>query len=65
MIYQRATKQLQAAGINDIQIVKRLYGAAPECVLWERQHSQCFKTPAEAVNAVLAGFRPRHILPSE
>lgn len=58
MIYKRATQQLRAAGIMDINIVKRLYGASPEHTEWERQQSQCFKTPSEAVSAVLAGFRP-------
>ena len=65
MTYKRATKKLLAAGITDILIVKRLYGAAPECLNWERQTSRCFATPDEAANAVIAGFRPTHILPPD
>lgn len=58
MIYKRATAQLEKAGVQNIQIVKRLYGASPENIMFDRQQSQCFKTPSEAVQAVLAGFRP-------
>mgnify|MGYP001567108392 FL=1 len=64
MIYQRATLALREAGIDDIVICKLLYGASPQHLRWERQTSQCFRTPAEAVLAVLAGFRPIR-LPSE
>jgi hypothetical protein len=65
MIYKRATQALRQAGICDIQIVKRLYGASPEHVEWERQHSRCFRTPREAAQAVLAGFRPTYALPPD
>ena len=58
MIYKRATAKLRAAGIEDIDIVKRLYGAAPENILFEQQTSQCFPTPEAAAQAVIAGFRP-------
>ena len=58
MIYKRATQKLKDAGIEDIHIVKRLYGAAPEDRRYTQQTSQCFATPARAVAAVLAGFRP-------
>lgn len=56
--YKRATKQLQSAGITDIQIDKSLYGATPHLIGVRRQVSQTFKTPELAVAAVLAGFRP-------
>lgn len=59
MIYKRATKKLQLAGIQDIQIVKRLYGASPENIMYERQISECFPTPDKAANAVIGGFRPQ------
>ena len=59
MVYKRATKKLRDAGIQDIQIVKRLYGAAPENIMYERQTSRCFASPALAVEAVIAGFRPQ------
>ena len=65
MIYKRATRAVREAGIDDIVIVKRLYGATPHDLRWERQTSQCFRTPAEAVRAVLAGFRPTQLLPPE
>ena len=65
MKYKRATQRLRAAGIENITIYKRLYGAAPENDLWERQTSQCFATPKEAAEAVLRGFRPTHILPPD
>ena len=65
MTYKRATHRLRAAGIEDIIIVRRLYGAAPENIMWERQHSQCFRTANEAAEAVLDGFRPTHISPSD
>ena len=58
MIYKRATARIKAAGIEDIQIVKRLYGASPEHIMFERQHSQCFPTPNQAAEAVIQGFRP-------
>ena len=58
MIYKRATAKVRAAGIQDIQIVKRLYGASPENIMFERQHSQCFATPEAAALAVIQGFRP-------
>lgn len=61
MIYKRATQRLQAAGIDDIRIVKRLYGASPENIMYDRQRSQCFTTPNQAAQAVLDGFRPEHI----
>ena len=63
MIYKRATAKLRAAGIEDIYIVKRLYGATPENVMWERQQSRCFSTPDEAAQAVINGYRPVHVLP--
>ena len=63
MPYKRATQRLRDAGIEDITIYKRLYGAAPENDRWERQTSQCFATPREAAEAVINGFRPTHILP--
>ena len=62
MIYKRATAQLRAAGIEDIIIVRRLYGPSPENIMWERQTSRCFNTPKEAVDAVLNGFRPARIV---
>ena len=58
MIYKRATKKLKDAGINDIVIVKRLWGATPHYVSVRAQISTCFKTPDEAVKAVINGFRP-------
>ena len=59
MIYKRATAKLRAAGIEDIDIVKRLWGATPfSNTLLEWQTSQCFRTPEEAAAAVIAGFRP-------
>lgn len=61
MVYKRATQKLLSAGIANIQIVKRLYGAAPEHILYQQQRSQCFKTPQEAVKAVLEGFRPTEV----
>ena len=61
MIYKRATKQLRAFGIDDVVIVKRLYGAAPEFTDCPRQRSQCFKTWQDAVEAVVQGFRPTRL----
>jgi len=61
MIYKRATAKLRAAGIEDIYIYKRLYGASPENIMFERQTSQCFRTPDEAADAVIAGFRPTQL----
>ncbi len=58
MIYKRATKQLRDAGIEHLVIVKYLWGPSVEDVRAQRQRSQCFDTPAEAVQAVLDGFRP-------
>ena len=58
MIYKRATAQLKAAGIDDIVIVKRLWGPAPENTKAIIQTSRCFKTWQEATEAVIAGFRP-------
>ena len=58
MIYQRATKKLHDAGITNINIVKRLYGATPHLIGARKQQSTCFKTPELAADAVLAGFRP-------
>lgn len=58
MIYKRATRILESQGITDIEIVKRLYGAAPEYKAAIRQHSTCFPTATQAVQAVLHGFRP-------
>jgi len=63
MTYKRATNKLRAVGIEDIAIVKRLYGAAPENLMWERQSSQCYRTPELAAQAVIDGFRPTHIQP--
>lgn len=40
-------------GIQDIQIVKRLYGASPEHPGWVRQSSRCFTTPHETAQAEL------------
>ena len=65
MIYKRATKQLRAAGIEDIVIVKRLYGASPNNQKLVRQRSTCFKTWQEAVKAVLDGYRPQEITEEE
>ena len=61
MIYKRGTAQIQAAGIDEIVIVKRLWGAAPEHVGWTRQQAVCFVTWQEAVRAVLEGYRPRQV----
>jgi len=58
MIYKRATKQLRAFGIDEIVIVKRLYGAAPENTTYRHQRSQVFPTWQEAVAAVIHGYRP-------
>lgn len=63
MIYKRATQQLRAAGIEDICIIKRLYGATPENPMYERQTSVCFSTPSKAAEAVIAGFRPEQVQP--
>ena len=63
MIYKRATRKLLKVGIEDIQIVKRLYGASPENIMYHRQSSQCFKTPMEAADAVINGFRPMQVKP--
>ena len=65
MRYKRATERLRDAGITDISIYKRLYGATPENDLWDRQTSQCFSTPMEAAQAVIDGFRPVHLLPPD
>ena len=65
MKYKRATQKLRDAGIKHITIYRRLYGAAPEDDRWERQTSRCFKTPLEAAQAVIDGFRPVHILPQD
>lgn len=58
MIYKRATAKLQAAGITDIQIHKCLYGAVPRTIGVKAQTATVYKTPDEAVAAVLAGYRP-------
>lgn len=58
MIYKRATKRLLNSGIEDIQIVRGLWGAAPENVMYERQHTRCFPSADEAATAVIDGFRP-------
>jgi len=58
MIYKRATKQLQDAGIEHIVIVKRLWGPSPEDTRARKQTSQCFSSWQKAVQAVLGGFRP-------
>lgn len=58
MIYKRATKQLQAAGIENIVIVKRLWGPSPENTRAKRQTSRCFDSWQKAVEAVKNGFRP-------
>ena len=59
MEYKRATKKLRAAGIDDIIIVKGLWGPYPENVTATEQASRCFSSWQEAVQAVLDGFRPR------
>ena len=61
MIYKRATRALQEAGINHIVIVKRLLGSAPEDTNAIVQRSRCFKTWQEARDAVLNGYRPEVI----
>ena len=58
MIYKRATARLRAAGIMTINIEKRLWGATPHLISVRRQTSKCFKTPDEAADAVIAGYRP-------
>ncbi|MBE9572403.1 MAG: hypothetical protein IMF11_17385 [Proteobacteria bacterium] len=58
MIYKRATKQLQDAGIKHIVIVKRLWGPSPENTSAKRQKSRCFETWQKAAEAVKSGFRP-------
>ena len=64
MVYKRATAQIRAAGIDNIVITKRLFGASPSDPRLPRQRSQCFRTWQAAVQAVLAGFRP-HPLPDD
>jgi len=58
MIYKRATKALQDAGIEGIVIKKYLWGPAPHYVQAIRQSSRCFNTWQQARDAVLDGFRP-------
>lgn len=58
MIYKRATAKLQAAGITNIQIHKCLYGAVPRLIGMKAQTATVYKTPDEAVSAVLSGYRP-------
>ena len=61
MTYKRATAKVRAAGIEDIIIEKSLWGASPHNPMFERQTSQCFKTPDAAAEAVIGGFRPTHL----
>ena len=63
MIYKRATQKLRDAGIEDIYIYKRLYGASPENIMYQRQTAQCFRSPDEAVHAVIGGYRPIKVQP--
>ena len=58
MIYKRATKQLRSAGIKHIEIHKYLWGPCPIDPRLIKQTSECFKTPQEAAQAVIDGFRP-------
>lgn len=58
MIYKRMTQKLKEKGVDNIVIVKRLWGATPEYVDAKRQRSTCFKTPQLAYDAVISGFRP-------
>lgn len=58
MIYKRATKALKDAGIDHIQIVKYLWGPAPEDTRATKQTSRCFDTWQKARDAVLDGYRP-------
>lgn len=57
-IYKRATQQLRTAGIDNIVIRKSLYGPWPEDITLNRQTSRCYSSPAVAVAAVIAGYRP-------
>lgn len=58
MICKRATQALQDAGIENIQIVKYLWGPAPEDTRAKKQSSRCFDTWQKARDAVLGGYRP-------
>ena len=59
MIYKRATEKLRKAGVEHIVIKKQLWGATPYDTRLLRQTSQCFRTPMQAADAVIDGFRPR------
>lgn len=59
MIYKRGTDALRKAGIENIIIVKRLWGPSVEDVRGRKQSSQCFDTWQQARDAVLAGYRPQ------
>lgn len=58
MIYKRATVRLRAAGIEDIVIRGGTYGPYPYHTKALRQSATCFKSVQEAIEAVLAGYRP-------
>ena len=55
---KRATEKLRAAGIADIVIRRRVWGYSPVNPNFGQQKTICFKTEADAVAAVIAGFRP-------
>lgn len=59
MIYKRATRAVEEANINHIQIVKYLWGPAPEDTRAMKQTSRCFDTWQAARDAVLEGYRPQ------
>lgn len=61
MTYKRLTQKLKDNGIENISLEKRLWGCSPEFMNIERQRSRCFKTPQEAYEAVVSGFRPEVI----
>lgn len=62
-IYQRALKQLHAAGIFDIVIVRHKGQAWPECYQMPArlQDSRGFPTWQQAVQWVIDGYRPEII----
>ena len=61
MVYKRATKILQEAGIEHISIQKYLYGPTPIDIRASEQTSRCFNSWKEAADAVLDGYRPKVI----
>lgn len=63
MIYKRATKQLRNAGIEHIVINKCLWGAVPHDPRLSAQNSKVFKSPKEAIDAVIDGYRPSPYVP--